>query len=376
MSILIKKTDSSSSGSSKGYPVGNVTNVKIKNKFKTVKIQWSDPDDTTVSDNIISTWSRTVLVRKEGSAPLSIKDGNTIVQLNSSDKNKFRDAPYVDDNLHENKTYYYRFFTISTDGVYNNDSSMIYKAIIFNTNYEFSSVLSDNSWENISKASELGIASDIWKIGDEIDIKLSNNGTIAAQTITLQIWDFNHFDKSDGSGKAGICFGMKNLIGDGPRNSISVFGMYKNGYINSGWNDSDMRLEMENTLKTIPTDLQSFIKEVEVFSTWYLYGSTSGSSTTTDKIFIPSYKEIFGAAGLSSQINIESDQKQFPIFTDNNSRKKGVTNEDPYYWWTRSLYYDTRTDADTMKYWSVDQYGEAQLNDGTSYIGLCFCFNV
>ena len=70
-------------------------------------------------------------------------------------------------------------------------------------------VLKENTWEEIIWASEHDYIPDTWKVGDEIDLTLSGKYN---ETVTLQIWDFKHFDKSDGSGKANILFGMKHLM--------------------------------------------------------------------------------------------------------------------------------------------------------------------
>ena len=88
MSILIKRTDTNSSGgSSKGYPPGNVFNVEVIGSYKKVNIKWSDPDDIVVGDKTLSTWKSTILVRKKGSIPTSISDG-TIV-LENTERNKY-----------------------------------------------------------------------------------------------------------------------------------------------------------------------------------------------------------------------------------------------------------------------------------------------
>ena len=116
MSVLIKRIDSSSGGgSSKGYPPGNVTNVTIKGGNKKVTIKWTDPDDVVIGDKTLSTWQSTTLVRKKGSIPTSIKDGDIV--LETTEKNKYKNTEYTDNNL-EIDTYYYRFFVCNTDKIY------------------------------------------------------------------------------------------------------------------------------------------------------------------------------------------------------------------------------------------------------------------
>ncbi len=367
MSVLIKRIDSSSGGgSSKGYPPGNVTNVTIKGGYKKVTIKWTDPDDVVIGDKTLSTWKSTTLVRKKGSIPTSIKDG--IVILETTEKNKYKNTEYSDNNL-EIGTYYYRFFVCNTDKIYNNDSSMIYSAAVV----EFDHILSNNSWEQIAAASESGMASSLWNIGDEIDIELkafadSDGIEISAQTITLQIWDFNHFDKSDGSGKAGIVFGMKHLM-----KSYQQMNSSDTNY--GGWNDTAMKKTvMANILKSMPSNLRSYIKEVNTYANQG--GSSSSSSKgllSKDKVFLPGMTEMFGSSYWTSQSVTESGQKQFPIFTNDNSRIKKMSNGsgDAYWWWLRSPLY-----SNTYYFCNVYADGSYYDRDASYNYGVCFCFCV
>ena len=287
--------------------------------------------------------------------------------LETTEKNKYKNTEYTDNNL-EVGTYYYRFFVCNTDKIYNNDSSMIYSAAVV----EFDPILKNNSWEQIKDASEGDAVPSTWKVGDEIDITLS--GTFN-ETVTLQIWDFKHFDKSDGSGKAGIVFGMKHLMKDyqSINSSDTNYG---------GWNYSAMKKTvMANILNSMPSNLQSYIKEVNT------YANEGGNSTSSsigllskDKVFLPGFTELFGAVN-STQSQTESGQYQFPIFTDNNSRVKKLSNGQGYtdYCWTRSPFYDSENTFLII------------LSDGSTYIGsyysyntyypynkyaVCFCFNI
>ena len=358
MSVLIKRTDSSSGGSSKGYPPGNVTNVTIKGGYKKVTIKWTDPDDIVIGDKTLSTWQSTTLVRKKGSIPTSIKDGNIV--LETTEKNKYKNTEYTDNNL-EIGTYYYRFFVCNTDKIYNNSSDMIYSAAVV----EIDPVLKNNTWEQIASASESGNIPSTWKVGDEIDLTLS--GTYN-ETVTLQIWDFNHFDKSDGSGKAGIVFGMKNLM----KNTRQMNSSNTNS---GGWNNTAMKNTVKaNILKSIPSNLQSYIKEVNT------YANEGGNSTSSskgklseDKVFLPGLTEVFGPSDWSSQSVTESGQKQFPIFTDNNSRVKKMNNGsgDANWWWTRSPYCNN-----DGYFCGVTSDGSYDYNNASHYYGVCFCFNV
>lgn len=358
MSILIKGTNGfeQKSDPSKGYPPGNVTNVTIKGGYKRITISWLDPTDTTVG-NVITAWKSTTLVRKKGSIPTSIDDG-TVVLINTTRNNY--SAGYTDSNL-DVATYYYRFFTCSTENVYNNSSDMIYSDNVV----EFDSVLKNNSWEQINAASERGVASSLWNIGDEIDITLS--GTYSG-TYTLQIWDFNHFDKSDGSGKAGICFGMKNLM-----NAEQYMNSSKTNV--GGWNSSYMKTTvMKNSYNSMQSDLKSYIKQVNT------YANAGGRSTEASKgalsedyVFIPGHVELFGSNAVAKQKQTESAQVQFPIFTDKASRVKSMSNGSgsANYYWTRSAQYQYNSN-----FYMVNEDGSNNFTSASVTEGVCLCFNV
>ena len=363
MSILIKGNNSGcSSGSGKGFPVENVNNVEVKGSYKKVFLKWQDPDNTIIGGVTISTWSSTVIVRKEGSAPTSIKDG--VIILTNTTKNKYKDIYYEDQLSIKETTYYYRFFTMNTDKIYNTDSK-IYTAKPMTS---INAVLKNNTWEQISLGSESGIASDLWKVGDEIDITLSG---IYNETVTLQIWDFNHFDKSDGSGKAGICFGMKNLMKE-----CEKMIPYSDSDFHY-WKGVTMRTTvMKNILKSMPSDLQNVIKEVNT------YASVGGGESTSyigelskDKVFLPGFTEVDNS--YSAQNITESGQKKFPIFTDNNSRIKKLSNGsgNARDWWTRSQYWGAYGGR-TFIYIANNGDGAGRYDPAHYDNGVCFCFNI
>ena len=356
MSVIMRNISGGGSGSSsKGFPPGDVTNIYIVSGNKYVKLKWTDPNTSVYNGSTLSTWSSTIIVRKEGSAPTSIKDGTVV--LTNTTKNKYSSTPYTDSNVTVGKTYYYRFYTLSTDKVYNDSTSMIYAIKVLAAD----PVLKNNTWEQIAAISESGVASSLWKVGDEIDLTLSGSFN---ETVTLQIWDFNHFVKSDGSGKAGICFGKKNL-------------MENKQYMNTsnansgGWNNTAMKkIVMINIYNSMPTDLQNVIKEVNTYAN-IGGGSTSSNAgrPSKDKVFLPGCTEV----GFTYQSNTESNQKQFPIFTDNNSRIKKMNNGsgDAYFWWTRSPSY-----GNAYNFCSVISDGGSYYDGASNYYGVCFCFCV
>lgn len=82
-------------------------------------VSWSDPND-----EMFVMWDSTVLVRKFGSDPTSPTDGDVLVTYGTdtgtggtSEKNKYSDNPYVDEEVGTLTPgrYYYRIFAIGTD---------------------------------------------------------------------------------------------------------------------------------------------------------------------------------------------------------------------------------------------------------------------
>ena len=213
-------------------------------------------------------------------------------------------------------TYYIRFFVMS-DNELNNESSAI---------YEYNYILADpvfgnNTWEDINKACELNIIPDTWKIGDEITVTLSG---VYNMDVALQIWDFAHYDMSDGKGKNGLVLGCKEIIFIEQMNTTDTN--------IGGWAESKMHnIVMEDIFVSMPSSLLKVLKTVNI-------GCDDGYNPETidDKVFLPSLRE----TGINESYDKTSGTK-FPIFTDNNSRKK-INNDTGSvgWWWTRSSYTD------------------------------------
>ena len=226
------------------------------------------------------------------------------------------------------------------------------------------STFSTDSWATIAAASADGTASTKYKLGDEKTITLTGG-----EEVTLQIWGFNHDNLADGSGKAGITLGMKNLL-------ATTYAMNSSNTNSGGWEASRMRTTtMPAILATLPEDLQAVIKEVSKQS------SEGGSNadaldTTTDKLFLFSVKEVTGA----NTYSLDGEGTQYDLWKTllNNgafatSRIKRLSNGDgnASYWWTRSArsgYSTSFCDFDTGG--SVGSY-----NAGNSY-GVCLGFCV
>jgi len=98
-----------------GYPVNIVKNVNAKGGDAKVLLTWEDPEDVVVDGHLVAEWNHTRVMRKEGSYPLHEEDGELVVS--NGVRNAYKDTPYEDTGLENDKTYYYSLFPVTTDEV-------------------------------------------------------------------------------------------------------------------------------------------------------------------------------------------------------------------------------------------------------------------
>lgn len=78
-----------------------------------VELRWSDPDDTYVNGALITSWAKTVIVRKKGDYPRTVTDGKKIVT--NKQRNQYATVGYMDAEAIE-EDYYYTAFPIADTG--------------------------------------------------------------------------------------------------------------------------------------------------------------------------------------------------------------------------------------------------------------------
>lgn len=227
---------------------------------------------------------------------------------------------------------------------------------------QLTSAFTTDSWATIAAASADGTASTKYKVGDEKTITLTTG-----EEVTLQIWGFNHDNLADGSGKAGITIGMKNLL-------ATTYAMNSSNTNSGGWEASKMRTTtMPAILATLPEDLQTVIKEVNKLS------SEGGSNadaldTTADKLFLFSVKEVTG----TNTYSLDGEGTQYDLWKTllNNGnipsrRIKRLSNGDgnASYWWTRSA-----SSGNSSSFCSFDTSGSVNLYIANGSRGVCLGF--
>ena len=217
-----------------------------------------------------------------------------------------------------------------------------------------SPTLANNTWAQIAAASEAGVAASTWSVGD------TKNITVGGETLTVEIVGFNHDDLASG-GKAGITFGLKNLMA----NTRQMNSSNTNA---GGFTGSDMYDWLQGTLlNSLPSDLRAVLKSVNKKTS---AGSQSSTiNTNAMKIFLFSEIEIFGSVTYSKS----GEGSQYSRFATASSRIKYLSNGSGSadLWWERSPYGNGSNDV-----CSVDSNGSASSNYASYSRGVCFGFCV
>lgn len=104
-----------------GIPPANVIEPSIQVGNTQLTIKWTDPEDTVVDGQLISTWAGTKLVRKVGSYPENEKDG--VLLVDNKVRGAYSSEGYVDSGLTNDTTYYYQLFPYSDSGAVNKNES-------------------------------------------------------------------------------------------------------------------------------------------------------------------------------------------------------------------------------------------------------------
>ena len=223
----------------------------------------------------------------------------------------------------------------------------------------FKPALADCSWGQIKAISESGNAAAAFKVGDEKTITLSTG-----EEVTLVILGFNHDDVTSG-GKAGITFGMKNLL-------ATKYPMNSSSDNTGGWDKSVMRTStMATLLGQLPADLQAAIKAVNKKAS---AGAQSTSITTSsDKLFLLAEIEVFG----SKSYSVTGEGTQYAYYRDiantASARIKKLSNGSgsANNWWLRSPYVSNST-----YFCGVNTSGIADNYNASNSNGVAFGFCV
>lgn len=114
----------------------------------TVTLTWQDPLDTEMGAYLLSSWKKTVIVKKQGGYPESPDDGTTIVV--NEIRNQYRVQGYTDNVVGDVSNWYYMAFPYSDNGAYS-----INKANRFSSRQIFAYRIAKNNSDPASRVEYL-----------------------------------------------------------------------------------------------------------------------------------------------------------------------------------------------------------------------------
>ena len=250
-------------------------------------------------------------------------------------------------------------------------------------------VLNNTTWAQIKQASDAGIASNYWSVGDTKQItingKVSDGLTLSNYSTYVYIIGFDHNSAVEGSGiafggfKTAQTSGTDVALCDSGYNSSKTsgqwFNMNNNNSTTGGWASCNMR---NNTLplvkSALPSDLQSVLKTTTIYT-----DNTGGSSTaasyvtaTQDELYLLAEFEIFGARTYANTAE-QTKQQQYAYYVAGNSKVKYnySSTATAVYWWGRSVYATT-----TTNFCTVTTDGAANATNARYSRGLAVAFKI
>ena len=215
-----------------------------------------------------------------------------------------------------------------------------------------------DTWSEIIANVSNGTYSTKYHIGDTKKIDLGTEGEVIMTIVGIDADDL-----ADNSGKAPMTWISKQLLETDHRmNPARQSGTSGTGTL-GGWEKTEMRSYLKETVKPlIPETVRNAIKPVKKYSRIYnVSGSAVNDVLTTEDVWIPSYKEVFGS-GFETLGPTYST-----TFPDNASRIKNKVG-DSAIWWLRSASYNNT-------FYCVDtdgSFGSNYAND-TCGVALGFC---
>ena len=328
---------------------------------------------TTPGDQPVATWAYTRIVRKEGSQPSSPNDG--VLVLDSAVRNQYQSEPYWDSGLENGVTYYYAAYAFTTEGLVSDP------VFAFATPKTYAPLLRDNTWEEINRAVEEGLASELWQKGDTKPIELTDGKAMEVSIVEFN--PSNRYSISDGSGYPGIVFASKNLyytqtsflsgynFGASDRSEIGFF--YANMY-NLGQKTPEIKTNFDAVYSLFPESLKKYVKTVNL-----TYDAKKGIAPSTN----PKY-----GSGTSQVFPVETDlvEVYFPTASD---RIKKLNNGEgaaaPWYTGDMGIARESTGSRDEFAARYVDENGTvvplpSKYPEGIDYprigqtMGICFAF--
>lgn len=222
--------------------------------------------------------------------------------------------------------------------------------------YYLDAVLDNNTWASIERASRLGLAPELWQVGDTKTVTCSDGNDR-----TFAIVGFDHDERADGTGKAAVTFAL-NVATDADVMAMQGTASNAGGFLATQpcpyLNDT-----MLNSI--LPSDLKEAIKPINKKTS---AGNTSTTLLTEElALFLFSEVELCGSATKSAA----GEGVQYPYFATTNNRKFYNAANAAKAYWLRSP-----SSADATEYVAIASRGTLTTTAATTatyYLRFGFC---
>ena len=235
-------------------------------------------------------------------------------------------------------------------------NTIVYEKIVIKS-------FAEESWDKIRSVTRSGQAAAYWSVGDTKDITLTND-----EVMTYRIADLKtgRYDLSDGTGASNMVLEPVTQI---PNTTAA---MNSSGSNSGGFAQSQMRsTTLANIYALFPTDVQNAMSEVVILSGTG-GGTTSGTSSSNNKLFLPAETEMFSSATYSIGSS-ESPSGQFDYYAAHNTAADRIKQRDGSNksYWLRSPY-----SGNSSHFCYVDNSGSAYGNYANATAGVAPCFAI
>jgi hypothetical protein len=226
------------------------------------------------------------------------------------------------------------------------------------------------TWYEINELSKANKAKDYFYVGEEKTVKFSD-GTEAV----FVILGFNHDDLSDGTGKAGITFGMRDVYKNHTIRAEAYArgdGIYRGAWHKVYLFDSAYTNNLIYELINIfPSEIMPFVKEVTKKS---VYGNIKTGSYNFKGLLDTVNCKLFPFS--ANEVNLKD------VYTFNTGTpyeyyekislslmKRAVGSANYEKWWLRDLIYTIDTNGQVSEVWN--KVGDSTVISGSLCIGFC-----
>lgn len=108
-----------------GLPPSNMVSLTAKTDNMSAKLRFTAPADTVVDGQLLCTVKGVMIRRQQGAVPEGVNDGDLVLDLTGEDMHRYETEAYIDTDLVNGETYYYKAFPYSDHGVYNLNSENV-----------------------------------------------------------------------------------------------------------------------------------------------------------------------------------------------------------------------------------------------------------